>query len=290
MQNMQADMALEQGIGELLDFFARHRKVLLLTGAGISTASGIPDYRDSNGARRAAKPVQGEDFRLCEAARKRYWARSMVGWPVLARAEPNAAHCAIAALQANRSLGDIITQNVDGLHQRAGSSELTELHGNIHRVVCLACARQFSRAVVQTWLEYDNPDLMHVRAPAAPDGDAQIDASHDERELLLDFRIPCCMHCHGMLKPDVVFFGDGVALAQSTAAQEKLAEADALLIVGSSVMVLSSFRLCRAAFETGKALAAINLGATRADHLLSFKTRGQAEHVLPLLARLLGAM
>ncbi|MDC8758376.1 NAD-dependent protein deacetylase [Janthinobacterium fluminis] len=276
--------AQADSVGELADLFARYPKVLLLTGAGISTASGIPDYRDRDGVRRGNAPVQGPEFRRNEAVRRRYWARSMVGWPALARAEPNDGHRAIAALQAQGRLTGLVTQNVDGLHQRAGSAGVVELHGSIHAVVCLDCAAQLTRRLVQSLLERDNAHLAGAAALPAPDGDA-----HLEPAGLADFRVPCCPRCGGTLKPDVVFFGDGVPPASSAAAQRATAAADALLLVGSSVMVYSSFRLCKMAATAGKPVAAVNLGMTRADHLLAFKTAAPAEQVLPTLARLLGA-
>jgi NAD-dependent SIR2 family protein deacetylase len=265
-------------LNELARFLERHRRVLVLTGAGISTASGIPDYRGRDGVRRGKAPVQGPEFRKSEAVRRRYWARSMVGYPALARAAPNAAHQAIAALQADGMLGHLITQNVDGLHQRAGSADVLELHGNIHLVVCLDCHASFSRAFVQGLLEELNPTVTGAVATAAPDGDA-----HLEPDALATFHVPACLHCGGTLKPDVVFFGDGVPSACNVAALARMEAADALLVVGSSLMVFSGFRFCRMAAAAGKPIAAINLGVTRADDLLALKLDGSAEQLLPAL-------
>ena len=262
----------------LAQFLDRHRHVLVLTGAGISTASGIPDYRDRDGVRRGKAPVQGPEFRKLDAVRRRYWARSMVGYPSLARAAPNAAHRAIAQLQAAGRLGHLLTQNVDGLHQRAGSESVLELHGNIHKVVCLDCQAHFSRTFVQQQLQDANPAVAGAVATPAPDGDA-----HLEPDALADFHVPWCIHCGGMLKPDVVFFGDGVDPARSDAALARMTAADALLIVGSSLMAYSGFRFCRLAAESGKHIAAVNLGLTRADHLLTLKVDAPAEIILPAL-------
>lgn len=204
----------------------------MLTGAGVSTASGIPDYRDRDGVRRGNAPLQGPDFRRHEMLRKRYWARSMAGWPTLARAEPNAGHRAIAALEADGRLAALLTQNVDGLHQRAGSVNLVELHGNIHAVICLDCGATFARSRIQSMLEQANPKLAGAVVLPLPDGDAQVEGAY-----LNAFRLPTCIHCGGTLKPDVVFFGDGVAPARADAARQQVAAADALLVVGSSVMV-----------------------------------------------------
>ncbi len=269
-------------LAQLADFIDRHRRVLVLTGAGMSTASGIPDYRDKDGVRRGKTPVQGPDFRKHDAVRRRYWARSMVGYPTLARAEPNAGHRALAALAADNRLGGLMTQNVDGLHQQAGSHAVLELHGNIHKVVCLDCHATFARAFVQGQLIDANPDMVGIAAQAAPDGDA-----HVEPATLDNFAIPWCVHCGGMLKPDVVFFGDGVPAERTATALAWMAQADALLVIGSSLIVFSGFRFCRLAAQCGKPIAAINLGMTRADELLSLKVEDAAERVLPaLVARL----
>lgn len=267
-------------LDQLADFLTRHRNVLLLTGAGLSTASGIPDYRDRDGVRRGRLPVQGPEFRRSEAVRRRYWARSMVGWPTLAQAAPNPGHLAIAALERGGQLGAVITQNVDGLHQRAGSERLIELHGNIHGVVCLACGTQSSRADMQTLLRGANPALADAIAQPLPDGDAQI-----EPEALEDFHIPACLLCGGTLQPDVVFFGDNVPPERTAAALDWMARADALLVVGSSLMVFSGFRFCKLAAEAGKQIAAVNVGKTRADDLLSLKIEAAAQDVLPQLAQ-----
>lgn len=265
-------------LDRMAQFLTRHRRILVLTGAGISTGSGIPDYRDKDGARRGPTPVQGPEFRKSAATRRRYWARSMVGYPTLARAEPNAGHRALADLGAKGAIGTLMTQNVDGLHQRAGSTDVLELHGNIHSVVCLDCHARFSRAFVQTLLEEANPGMLGTTARPLPDGDAQL-----EPEALAGFHEPFCVHCGGTLKPDVVFFGDGVPADCTHSALTRMDEADALLVVGSSLIVFSGYRFCRMAAAAGKPIAAVNLGKTRADDLLSFKIEASAESVLPLL-------
>jgi NAD-dependent SIR2 family protein deacetylase len=264
----------------LLDFILRHPRVLLLTGAGMSTASGIPDYRDKDGVRRGTAPVQGPEFRKHDAVRRRYWARSMVGYPTLARAEPNGGHRALAALGEQGLFGGLMTQNVDGLHQKAGSTGVLELHGNIHQVVCLDCHAPFARAFVQGQLIDANPAMAGIKARAAPDGDA-----HLEPASLAQFNIPWCVHCGGMLQPDVVFFGDGVPPERTARALALMDDADALLVIGSSLMVFSGYRFCRLAAQAGKPIAAINLGKTRADDLLALKVASSAEHVLPALLR-----
>ena len=269
-------------LDQLADFIERHPRLLVLTGAGMSTASGIPDYRDKAGNRRGRTPVQGPDFRKFDAVRRHYWARSMVGYPVLARAAPNNGHLALAALEAQGRLASLMTQNVDGLHQRAGSGHVLELHGNIHQVRCLDCHAGFARSFVQQQLEEANPDLLSLTAHIAPDGDAHVDT-----EALDQFQIPWCVHCSGMLKPDVVFFGDGVPAERTADAFARMHAADALLVIGSSLVVFSGFRFCRMAAASGKPVAAVNIGKTRADDLLALKVEEAAEQVLPaVLARL----
>ncbi|MES2103555.1 MAG: NAD-dependent protein deacetylase [Pseudomonadota bacterium] len=265
---------------ELAAFLENHPKTLVLSGAGISTASGIPDYRDKDGVRRGKAPIQGPDFRNKEAVRKRYWARSMLGWPTLAQTRPNAGHRAVAELQASGHVSAVLTQNVDGLHQQAGSRDVIELHGNIHTVVCLDCGTQFSRSVIQALLEHANPGLAGAAAAALPDGDAQF-----EPDALAEFHIPGCERCGGMLQPDVVFFGDGVPRARTEAAEQALAQAGALLVIGSSLIVFSGYRFCRMAAAAGKPIAAINRGITRADQLFSLKAETATELILPALAR-----
>jgi NAD-dependent SIR2 family protein deacetylase len=274
----------QHGALALADFLARHPDTLVLTGAGLSTASGIPDYRDRDGVRRGRQPIQGPEFRRSAAVQRRYWARSMIGWPVLAQAQPNPGHHALAALEAAGHLGALLTQNVDGLHGRAGSHAVLELHGNIHSVLCLGCGLRVPRAFVQRQLEGANPQVARAAAQPLPDGDAQV-----EPELLDDFQLPVCSHCGGALMPDVVFFGDNVPAARTACALAQMAAADALLVVGSSLMVFSGFRFCRLAHEAGKPIAAVNLGRTRADHMISLKIEESAERLLPQVARLLDA-
>lgn len=274
-------------LAQLAEFLERHRNVLVLTGAGLSTASGIPDYRDQDGVRRGRAPIQGPDFRKDPAVQRRYWARSMVGWPTLAQAAPNAAHHALAQLEAAGRIGAIITQNVDGLHQRAGSRQLIELHGNIHGVRCLQCHTIHPRAAIQQWLLDHNPELAasatsedadSVVPEVRPDGDAEVELAAMQR-----FHMPVCAACGGTLQPDVIFFGDNIPPARTAAALALAEQADALLVVGSSLMVFSGFRFCKLAAAAGKPIAAINLGKTRADDLISLKLAASAADVLPRL-------
>jgi NAD-dependent SIR2 family protein deacetylase len=263
-----------------------NQPVLALTGAGISTASGIPDYRDTEGVRRGNAPMMHQEFVNSLQARKRYWARAMVGWRGVEAARPNPAHQALARLQAAGHVLSVVTQNVDGLHEQAGSPAVVELHGNLHRVICLDCRATLPRADMQAELEAANPSLQEVRAVLAPDGDAHLAAAFLEQ-----FHLPHCRSCGGdRLKPDVVFFGDGVAARTAEAAWQAAQRAGAMLVVGSSLMAYSSYRLCLEMSRQGKSLMAINLGRTRADPLLALKVQEPCEDALPWIADQLGVV
>lgn len=281
---MAAVFTVQDQAEALAEFLERYPRALVLTGAGLSTASGIPDYRDRDGTRRGRMPIQGPEFRRSIDVQRRYWARSMVGWPIMARAAPNAGHRALAALEKHGRFGYLLTQNVDGLHQQAGSLAVLELHGNVHSVVCLHCKAQFPRAFVQTLLNEANPELAGVLATPLPDGDAAI-----EPDALTEFNLPWCVHCGGALSSDVVFFGDGIPPPRTACALAQMEAADALLVVGSSLMVYSGFRFCRMAQAAGKPIAAVNLGRTRADELIALKIEESAERLLPRVADLLHA-
>ncbi|WP_206956364.1 NAD-dependent protein deacetylase [Trinickia acidisoli] len=263
----------------LCEFVATHARLFVLTGAGVSVASGIPGYRDLKGDWMRAQPIQWQAFRDSEHARRRYWARSMVGWPMLAQAQPNAAHRALAQLGAAGRIGRLVTQNVDGLHQRAGSADVVELHGSIDEVLCLACGIRHPRAAIQMLLLRDNPALADASAVASADGDA-----HLEWAALDVFRVPTCPHCNGMLKPDVVFFGENVPHERVAAAMQALQAADAMLVVGSSLMVFSGYRFCTWAARAGTPIAAVNIGLTRADALFSLKVEVPCDEALSALA------
>ncbi|WP_053129167.1 NAD-dependent protein deacetylase [Pseudomonas sp. MIACH] len=261
------------------------RRFLVLTGAGISTSSGIPDYRDSEGVRRGKAPMMYQEFLATAQARRRYWARAMLGWPRVRIAQPNNAHRALASLQQRQCITGLITQNVDTLHDQAGSHDVIELHGSLHRVLCLDCHLHSTRDVIQRQMEIDNPYLAQVHAVQAPDGDTLLDPTFEEH-----FQVPRCPHCLGeRLKPDVVFFGENVAPATAAKAMAAVEHAEGLLVVGSSLMAYSAFRLCKAMVEKGKPVIAINLGKTRGDELLQVKIEASCEQLLPLLAERLGA-
>lgn len=263
----------------LTEFVERHERLFVLTGAGVSVASGIPGYRDIKGDWMRAQPIQWQAFRDSEHARRRYWARSMVGWPMVAAARPNAAHHALAQLGAAGRIARLVTQNVDGLHQQAGSADVVELHGSIDAVLCLDCRVRHARAVIQMQLLRDNPALADATAVASADGDA-----HLEWDALDAFRVPACPTCGGTLKPDVVFFGENVPRERVSAAAQALQAADAMLVVGSSLMVFSGYRFCMWAASAGTPIAAINIGLTRADALLSLKVEAPCGDALAEVA------
>ncbi|WNW10526.1 NAD-dependent protein deacetylase [Pseudomonas sp. DTU_2021_1001937_2_SI_NGA_ILE_001] len=257
--------------------------LLVISGAGISTASGIPDYRDRDGVRRGKQPMMYQEFLNDPAARQRYWARALLGWPRILAAQPNAAHQALASLQQAGRIGGLITQNVDALHARAGS-DATELHGSLHRVLCLDCGRRFPRADIQARMLADNPYMADVQARQAPDGDTLLDPVY-----VADFQVPPCPACQGLrLKPDVVFFGENVASATAARAAAQASAAPGLLVVGSSLMAWSAFRLCKAMAEDGKPILAINQGKTRADPLITARTAQPCELLLPSVVQALG--
>ncbi|MCF4994788.1 NAD-dependent protein deacetylase [Pseudomonas syringae] len=254
---------------------------VVLTGAGISTASGIPDYRDSDGVRRGRQPMMYQEFLSAPESRRRYWARAMLGWPRVRQARPNAAHDALASLQSQGRISDLITQNVDTLHDQAGSHDVVELHGSLHRVLCLDCGERSERDVIQRVMELQNPYLAGVDAVQAPDGDTLLDPAFEAR-----FQTPRCPFCAGeRMKPDVVFFGENVAQPTAARAMAAAENAAGMLVVGSSLMAYSAFRLCRVIADRGKPLIAINLGKTRADDLLTLKIEASCEKILPLLTQ-----
>ncbi|HEX6833167.1 MAG TPA: NAD-dependent protein deacetylase [Rudaea sp.] len=252
--------------GDLSAWLAAHRRVFVLTGAGISTGSGIPDYRGPDGLWKRNPPITYQAFVRDAAMRARYWARSFVGWPVVAKAQPNRAHAALVELETRGRIAGLVTQNVDGLHTRAGQRDVIDLHGRIDQVTCTQCAVRCTRAEIQERLAHDNPAWTDRRATTAPDGDADLDGVDFSA-----FRAPLCIDCGGLLKPDVVFFGENVPRERVDAAHAALASADAMLVVGSSLMVYSGFRFARMARERGIDLAILNRGVTRADAIADRK-------------------
>jgi NAD-dependent SIR2 family protein deacetylase len=263
-------------LDSLRRFLDRGERLFVLTGAGCSTDSGIPDYRDADGEwKRPSRPVMFGDFMTDPAARQRYWARGLVGWQHLRRAAPNDAHRALARLERAGRVELLVTQNVDRLHQAAGSEAVVDLHGRADVVRCMGCERRVSRADHQAELVHLNPGWAELGARAAPDGDADLAGADYE-----SFRVPHCGACGGTLKPDVVFFGESVPRERVAQSMDALGDADAVLVIGSSLMVYSGYRFVRAAAEAGKPIAAVNLGRTRADDVLTVKVAGPCASAL----------
>ena len=269
-------------VAALQSFLDGLGRVTILSGAGCSTASGIPDYRDDGGNWKHRKPVQLADFLSSPATRRRYWARSFAGWSRIANAKPNAAHFALAALERLHKVDCLITQNVDDLHRRAGSLNVIDLHGLLHRVRCLGCGAIVARDRFQQELADRNPDWSATVAGFAPDGDARLVSSD-----FGDFRVPDCETCGGTWKPDVVFFGEGVPPERVELATASVRRSDGLLIVGSSLMVFSGLRFARMARALDKAVIIINRGMTRADDLATTKLTDDCGSLLSSVVDLL---
>ena len=262
----------------LARFIDAHRRLFVLTGAGCSTDSGIPDYRDADGAWKRTPPVMFQAFMGDERTRRRYWARSLLGWQTMAHARPGAAHEALARLEAAGRVELVLTQNVDGLHQRAGNRQVVDLHGRLDLVRCMGCELRMQRTDFQCELERLNPAWAALDAPGLPDGDADLDGKDFDR-----FVVPSCPACGGVLKPDVVFYGENVPRERVADAMQSWESADAVLVVGSSLMVFSGYRFVHAAARAGKPVAAVNLGRTRADPLLSLKVEQPCAEALAFL-------
>jgi NAD-dependent SIR2 family protein deacetylase len=267
-----------EDLERLAAFVLAAGRLVVLTGAGCSTESGIPDYRSPGGLWTNHKPIYYADFVRSATARQRYWARSMAGWSSFHRAAPNPAHLALARLEALGRVQYLITQNVDRLHQAAGSRNVLELHGNNDGVVCLGCGHEMTRQAMQRALLALNPNWNARPVAVAPDGDAQLDT-----EAFAAFRVADCPVCGGLLKPDVVFFGESVPLARVGLATAQVAECDALLVVGSSLTVWSGYRFAHQAVAAGKPLALVNIGPTRADPIATLKIEQRVGEFLPHL-------
>ncbi|WP_299720819.1 NAD-dependent protein deacetylase [Tardiphaga sp.] len=260
------------------EFVNAHQRLFVLTGAGCSTNSGIPDYRDALGNWKRPQPVTFQAFMGERATRQRYWARSLIGWQRFGSAQPNDAHRALARLEEIGKCEVLLTQNVDRLHQEAGSTGVIDLHGRLDLVRCMGCERRIPRDELQHAMGRLNSGWLALDATDAPDGDADL-----ERDDFSSFEIPGCTHCGGILKPDVVFFGETVPRDLVGTALEHLERADAMLIVGSSLMVYSGFRFVQAAARVSLPIAAINMGRTRADEVLTIKVEDRCETALAFL-------
>ena len=252
-------------------FILTRNNMLVITGAGISTASGIGDYRNQAGQWKRPKPVTHQDFMGHLSWRQRYWARSQLGYPSFLQAAPNRAHRALARLECQGQLCGLVTQNVDRLHQRAGHQEVVDLHGRLDQVICMDCGVIVPRRDVQAWLEERNPHLQNRSFEPAPDGDADMEMDFSSVE------VPHCSACGGILKPHVVFYGDSVERSIVNVINSKVEGADGVLVVGSSLMVFSSYRFIRHAHASGVPVAALNQGVTRADDMFTLKVEAPAD-------------
>ncbi|MFE6056562.1 NAD-dependent protein deacetylase [Kitasatospora sp. NPDC056446] len=276
-------LADPEGLAELVRLLDR-RGAVVLSGAGLSTESGIPDYRGVTGRSRGASPMTYQEFTGSEAARRRYWARSHTGWPLFARARPNAGHRAVERLRGSGHIAAVITQNVDGLHGAAGTREAVELHGGLHRVVCLGCRRGSSRAELDRRLDELNRGFRKPGAVLRPDGDVRLPP-----EAVAGFRVAPCADCGGVLKPDVVFFGENVPVHRVEHCYGLVDEARSLVVLGSSLAVLSGLRFVRRAARARLPVAIVNQGATRGDDLAALRLDLPLGPAMTEAARLLGA-
>lgn len=263
----------------------RGRPVMLLTGAGMSTGSGLPDYRGPDAAVRT--PMTYQEFVGSDLARRRYWARSTVGWVSFGRARPGEAHRLVARLQGLVDVVGLVTQNVDGLHQRAGSRDVVELHGTLDHSLCLSCGHQVGRDEMQSLLLGLNPEVgsrlgqLAGGSRAAPDGDAEVEGTES-------FTYPPCPRCGGILKPDVVFFGENAHPEVVRQAFDALDCAEVLAVLGSSLTVMSGLRFVRRAARAGKDVVIVNDGETRGDEFATARVHGRIEDVLGRWVQVLG--
>jgi NAD-dependent SIR2 family protein deacetylase len=288
--SIRAEVDVDTG-RDALDDLARmveRGRVLVLSGAGLSTESGIPDYRGPTGQTRSAGPMTIAEFRATPQARQRYWARSFLGWQAIAAAEPNDGHRVVAQLEQADLLAAVITQNVDGLHQRAGARNVIELHGTLDRVVCLECRGTSSRWDLEARLHAANADwrgqyLGADTGATKPDGDYDLDD-----DSVADFVVVDCATCSGTLKPDVVFFGENVQPDKVAHCYELVEASDLVLVLGSSLTVASGFRFVRRATKVNVPVAIINQGTTRGDPYAQRKLDAPLGTTLAKLARRLG--
>ena len=283
-EDLSASVVVTDQHVESLSRLLRGRRTVVLTGAGCSTESGIPDYRGPGTRARARNPIQHREFLSRPEVRARYWARSLIGWPRFSSARPNAAHHALAALEREGHVLGLITQNVDRLHHAAGSQRVIELHGALARVRCLACGQLEPRDALQERLLALNPGFTVPSAESRPDGDAEL-----AEEWTRSFQVATCTRCEGTLKPDVVFFGDNVPAPTVEQAFALVDAAEALVIVGSSLAIYSGFRFLQRAVARGVPVGLVNVGECRGTELMTVRVEALAGEVLPRVAAALGA-
>lgn len=267
-------------VDNLLDFLNKSKKLLTVSGAGISTESGIPDYRSEEVGvyhrRVNFKPIQHQEFISSEAVRKRYWLKNFIGWPTFSLKKPNATHFSLTALEEAQKLICIVTQNVDNLHYKAGSKNVIELHGSGYRVKCLTCDTKIDRHDFQEQLKILNPYHSVETFTMNPDGDVDIDEN-----VVNDFIVPECQKCSGILQPDIVFFGGNVPRGKVERVNDFVQECDSVLVLGSTLTVFSSYRIILKAVECFKPIAIVNIGKTRGDSQASLKINARCGEILP---------
>ena len=269
----------------LQDFLADKRNLVVLSGAGISVGSGIPTYRDKAGNWKRSNPIQHQDFMSRKSARQRYWLRSYSGWPAVASAVPSPSHRAIAELERRKIVKMVVTQNVDRLHQHAGSRNVIDLHGRLDEVICMCCQKVIPRHDLQLKLTLLNPSFSQ-QGEIAPDGDAEV--AEDSVPFVA---VPPCENCGGILKPNVVFFGDNVNKSIVQRVYDGIDDSDGMLIVGTSLKVFSGYRFCRYAARQRKPIASINPGLSRGDELIQTIVRGDSDDVLtPVLKNIISSV
>lgn len=285
------DQGVDDAVADLAALLLERGPALVLTGAGISTESGIPDYRGPDGLRRAT-PMQHGEFVGSSEARQRYWARSFIGWQRFRAAEPNFGHRAVTDLQRAGLLGPVITQNVDGLHQAAGTNQVTELHGSLDEVHCLTCGNRADRDLLQALMADANPGFTAHALAAAEDGSQVSSQIRPDGDVVIadaavaSFRLPTCLVCGSdALKPDVVFFGGSVPRERVDACYELTDETAALLVLGSSLQVMSGYRFVRRAAARGTPVAIVTLGPTRGDAQATHRVHARLGAALPALVR-----
>ncbi|KAJ2942829.1 hypothetical protein O0L34_g15017 [Tuta absoluta] len=270
---------------KLRDFITKHEKLLILTGAGISTESGIPDYRSEEVglyARSNHKPIQYQEFVKYPRVRQRYWARNFVGWPRFSAVQPNATHFAVRDLEKAGKVTSIVTQNVDRLHHKAGSKNVIELHGTGYIVKCMKCPYEISREDLQEELLRNNPEMESSFSMIRPDGDVELTP-----EQVSKFKTPMCPECEGPLKPDIIFFGDNVPKQRVEEIRNDVTRSDAIFVLGSTLTVYSSYRIVLQAKDEKKKIAVLNIGPTRADEIIDLKVSTKCGDVLPELCKVL---
>lgn len=268
-------------LAQMQEFINSNKKLFVLTGAGISTESGIPDYRSEGVglyATSTKRPVQIKHFMESSKARQSYWARNYVGWPRFSSFKPNISHTTLAEWEKRGKIHCIVTQNVDRLHHKAGSCKVHELHGTAFNVICMTCNHMVARHTYQSKLRETNQHMSAVSLEIRPDGDVEL-----TKEEVNNFQVPPCEQCGGIMKPDIVFFGDNVPRSRVNKIQQELATCDGLLVLGSSLFVYSGYRFILQAAESGIRIGAVNIGATRGDKHISLHVNARCGEVLPQL-------